>query len=1272
MYIMEELIKKSLITLKNSRKDILFDINKFTILKLDSNIFKLYYASKFICYITENNIINNNYITNIVNFFKIESNVNTGICLMYIDHENTNHIELALKNINLYKFSFRTILFYKTLELQHLAIKYDMEYLEINSNPIDGYQIILRILKKIYDNKYFVLFMNTSSILINNYFTNALNDMATQEIVYKNNIKLHNTNNSKSGEIILLMRNNTNQITCILGMMISIKFLKRINWEFIVSNMFKNDLFIELSPSIYKIPIKHKNIDIGHILYLNYDHLISQVDTASKMKKLQFQLKDSELLDIEKKYLSVSSISIVELNNRLVKENTQTTNIDVNLKYVAKINELFNHVYIMVQAGQQMYYESIMVKNNNSLWKNIKYKLFIKHEPRSNTVIEQFNKIKPVSKVKNLNDFCQLLNIGDVLQDAIENNYNSILITFPHFIVEQTYTNILSTIAKLQNDWEVISINNRNNYSIALRSSIFYDMLNKISAYTISFPDILTKMFNKQIYNIVNDKLINNKVFKFDNKIVTTTRTNPLNITNNIVSNNITVNHMSNNVNNVIDKIPINLEYKNKIYGNKLNDNIYVNNNQIVQSVWIGNSLSKMEIMCINSYIAHGHIFHLYVYENVKNIPHGCVIKDGNEILSKDKIFYYTGAAKDGKGSPSAFSNMFRYKMLYDKGNYWVDMDMICLKHFNFASPYVFSSEKKLDSTGKIVNIINAGVIKCPPKSYFAKYCYDKCLSKNLNDIKWGEIGPSLVKESVEKHKLLSYVQSYETFCPIPYQELNKITTLPNIKINHGWYAIHLWHEFWRRQGIDKNKPTYKSLYDILCRRYVNMKILVASTQYPGYGGAATNAYSIIKYLRSKGYNVAGLFVDPHKVNVDPDNIGGIYLVNNYMAEKHDIMSKITNFLHGTPNICLAKNVIAPRYCKYYFPQSYMVYLVSGIFAADKYYRETGEYEQTASDILRQFDDKTSRTKLINIFADTSEIKTLEISNMIVLNSELAKKIFRNIYERYDNKIFKTVIDSTNCSKQNVSLTDDTLKTITKEYDIILICSNYNRLIKNNSFLRSILLKNEFKNYKKCIIGLNYNLMSKIPNTTYVDLIPNSEVIKYLSKSKVLLFPSLFDANPNTVREALMMNCLPLISTGVGYCEIFPEYLVCQTLNPDEWRTKTLNLLDNYETYVDSSNIDFSQNTMLIDELVDHINKNYFYNDYIGFSSPDNNNNNDNNKIVVDENIGDNKTSDIPDNIMDDIIDYIPENTIEDIFDDIQDNIPDNIPDVTITNLDTV
>ena len=40
-----------------------------------------------------------------------------------------------------------------------------------------------------------------------------------------------------------------------------------------------------------------------------------------------------------------------------------------------------------------------------------------------------------------------------------------------------------------------------------------------------------------------------------------------------------------------------------------------------IQSLWIGNTLSNVEKLCINSYIKNGHEFDLYTYGEIDNIP---------------------------------------------------------------------------------------------------------------------------------------------------------------------------------------------------------------------------------------------------------------------------------------------------------------------------------------------------------------------------------------------------------------------------------------------------------------------------------------------------------------------------------------------------------------------------------------------------------------------------------------------------------------------------
>ena len=107
----------------------------------------------------------------------------------------------------------------------------------------------------------------------------------------------------------------------------------------------------------------------------------------------------------------------------------------------------------------------------------------------------------------------------------------------------------------------------------------------------------------------------------------------------------------------------------------------------VVQSLWVGNDLTDMEKYCIQSFLNTGHEFHLYTYGKIGGIPKGVKIKDGNQIMPAKEIFQL-------RSTFLPFSDIFRYKMLYEKGGYWVDMDLIAIKKLDFQEPYVFSSER--------------------------------------------------------------------------------------------------------------------------------------------------------------------------------------------------------------------------------------------------------------------------------------------------------------------------------------------------------------------------------------------------------------------------------------------------------------------------------------------------------------------------------------------------------------------------------------------------
>ena len=240
----------------------------------------------------------------------------------------------------------------------------------------------------------------------------------------------------------------------------------------------------------------------------------------------------------------------------------------------------------------------------------------------------------------------------------------------------------------------------------------------------------------------------------------------------------------------------------------------------IVQGLWIGNSLSLMEQLSIRSFIANGHEYHLYVFEDVANVPKGVILMDGKEIISADRIFKYKE-----HDSVSAFSNLFRYKLLQKRGGFWVDTDLVCLKPFQFFGDYVFAQEELTDDAKRI----GTDVIRVPPASEFIQFCLETSEAKNPDSLRWGEIGPDLITAAVPKFGLNRYVQPYTIFNPINWwhwQDFihDDIKTQFRIKrkLKAECHSIHLWHEMWRRNGVDKDQ-TYppKSLYERLKRQYL-------------------------------------------------------------------------------------------------------------------------------------------------------------------------------------------------------------------------------------------------------------------------------------------------------------------------------------------------------------------------------------------------------------------------------------------------------------------
>lgn len=232
--------------------------------------------------------------------------------------------------------------------------------------------------------------------------------------------------------------------------------------------------------------------------------------------------------------------------------------------------------------------------------------------------------------------------------------------------------------------------------------------------------------------------------------------------------------------------------------------------NVCIQSLWVGSRLSTMEQLSISSYLFHGHEFHLYVYGDVVGIPHGVVVKDARKIVPDFDIKKFQSLAN--------FSDWFRYHLLFKRGGWWVDLDTVCLRPFDFEEEHVFVEQHPDERT---VDHICAGWIKAPIGSSIMRWCIERCRLVDWRTMEWSALGPNLITNAVERFSLP--YQPWHLFNPLP-----KIQSFINgaAQIPEGCFSVHLGQSAW--SGVWTDKKTDKdasyplgSIYEQLKRKYL-------------------------------------------------------------------------------------------------------------------------------------------------------------------------------------------------------------------------------------------------------------------------------------------------------------------------------------------------------------------------------------------------------------------------------------------------------------------
>lgn len=244
------------------------------------------------------------------------------------------------------------------------------------------------------------------------------------------------------------------------------------------------------------------------------------------------------------------------------------------------------------------------------------------------------------------------------------------------------------------------------------------------------------------------------------------------------------------------------------------------------QGFWHGAALGPLRLACLRSFLEHGYEVKIYTYVD-QHLPDGIVRRDANDIIPIEEVFYYDNP-HSGLQDLGPFSDLFRFKLLSERGGWWIDVDTICL------SPDIPSVGRAWAQQLPEVNpaAIGTGQIAFAKGDPIVVELYETCLALSITDYQPREaLGPHLLSRVVSEHDLSkNEFGSPDSFYPIRFIEMYKLW-LPEFadevrRRTAGAYFLPIFQSFPQYIGLEFSRyPPAGSILGDLCERDTNAEL---------------------------------------------------------------------------------------------------------------------------------------------------------------------------------------------------------------------------------------------------------------------------------------------------------------------------------------------------------------------------------------------------------------------------------------------------------------
>ncbi|MFT7531752.1 MAG: glycosyltransferase involved in cell wall biosynthesis [Gammaproteobacteria bacterium] len=341
-------------------------------------------------------------------------------------------------------------------------------------------------------------------------------------------------------------------------------------------------------------------------------------------------------------------------------------------------------------------------------------------------------------------------------------------------------------------------------------------------------------------------------------------------------------------------------------------------------------------------------------------------------------------------------------------------------------------------------------------------------------------------------------------------------------------------------------------------------RIAIACYEVCGYGGAATSVYSLFRKLQYDGFDI-------HLINIvsnsdmaifsnhfgesigNPDELPNVHLctVDDQVWASHEsLIHKINELM---PDLMIGYGTISAYMLLKIDLRQPVIYCSVGFDQIDVYY-DRGIVEN-----LCDLSNYVVECKQAPNILHNQEAFVVERADLVIVHSDIVLELFTSFYSQFRSKLVQKPIWYFDWISQDASHYQELRKPFDqRKIDLLFIASNWERKEKNYELVKQICAAST--DLEVHIVGHCLDYVDGVTHHHFIS--DRTFLFEILGQSRTLICPSLFDAAPGVIWEAIEMGCNVVTSKNCGNWMACHPSLLANTLAVSDFCKSTRNSLE--------------------------------------------------------------------------------------------------------------